>query len=114
MQSSGWVTATVALNGTTSGATDLGGYYSHLIVLVPAVDSCTVTVTLSDDNSTFYPLHVLDADATGSLIQVSATLTTGTAALILPIGGCQYFKVVCSNAQTSLARSFKCKGFNGG
>ena len=114
MASSGWVTATVAASGTASGSVDLGGYYSHMLVIVPAVDSCTVTATLSNDNATWYPLHVLDADGTGSLIQVSAALTTGTAALILPIGGAQYIKVVCSNAQTTAARTFKCKGYNGG
>jgi len=109
MSVSSWKTATIALNGTTSGAVDLGGNYKELVVLIPALDSATVTVHVSEDNSTFFAVHDFDADATGSFAHATSADTAAKTA-IFHIGGVQFIKVVAGAAQTSLARTFRVRG----
>jgi len=104
-----WKTVTVAKSGTTSGSVDLGADYKEVLVLFPALDSATVSVTISNDNSTFFAISALDADATGSFAHAT-TAGTSAGAVVFKIGGCRYIKVVCGAAQTTAARTFYVRG----
>lgn len=105
-----WNTATVAKNGTTSGAVDLGADYKDVLVIIPALDSATVTVHISNDNSTFYPMYILDDDATGSFAHATSAITTAVQSVIFHIGAVRWVKVVCSASQTTAARTFYVRG----
>lgn len=104
-----WRTVTVAQNGTTSDAVDLLGAYKKLLVLIPALDSATVNVSVSNDNSTFFPLNALDDDATGSFLHAHSASTTAMA-VFYEIGGCQFIKIICGASQTSADRTFYVRG----
>lgn len=104
-----WKTVTVAQNGTTSSAVDLEGAFRDLMVLIPALDSATVNISVSKDNSTFYPLNALDDDATGSFLHAHSASTTAMA-VFFKIGGCQFIKVVCGASQSSADRTFYVRG----
>lgn len=105
-----WLTATVAQNATTSGEVDLGNIYRRLVVLIPTLDSSTVTVHISDESSgTFYPVNAFDADTTGDFAHATSA-GTAAKAVVFRIGGAQYIKVVCGSSQSSSARTFLLRG----
>lgn len=113
---SGWKTALIDIDvdDVLSAEVNLGAPYEYLMVLIPTITSSTVTVTVSNaSGGTFYPVYVLDADATGDLAQI--TSATGTShALVFQIGGVQYIKILCDTSQTSTDKSFTVRGFNRG
>jgi hypothetical protein len=89
---------------------DLGADFEEVLVLMPAITSSTITIHVSNvSGGTFYPMHQLDADATGSY--ASAT-TAGTAAkaVIFPCGA-QYIKISAGSSQAA-DRTFYVRGLS--
>ncbi len=96
-----WKTATIALNGTVSGAVDLGRDYESLDIVIPTQDSANISLQVSKDNSTFQAL--------GLSTNVFAA-GTGAVSTTLNLYGWQYIKVVSSATQTA-ARSYLVRGY---
>lgn len=104
-----WKTATVAKDGTESGEVDLGRDFEKVLVIIPTIDSATVTVEIvKDEGGTAYDMNQLDADATGSFASAT-TAGTGGIACIFPCGA-QFIKILCGAAQTTAARTFYVRG----
>ena len=93
-------TCVIAASGTTSAAADLGQQADWMAVTIPTIDSATLSLQVSDDNSTFVAL--------GSSVNVVA----GTGAFVdwWNVGGHRYIKIVSSATQTA-ACTFKVQGF---
>jgi hypothetical protein len=97
----GWKTATIALNGTTSGEVDLGApSWDYLQVIIPTIDSGTIKVQVSDVAGGTY--QDLGDD-------VTTNTTTGGYSTVFRLGGWQHVKIVTSSTQTA-AREFKIRG----
>jgi len=90
---------------------DLGALFEELLVLVPTITSSTVGVNVSEAASgTYYPLYILDDDATGDFLSAS-TAGTATKALLFRIGGVQFIKITCGSGQAA-DRTFRVRGLN--
>ncbi len=93
------VTAAIALNGTTSAAADLGEKADWVAIKIPTIDSATLSLQVSDDNSTFTTL--------GS--SVNTVAGTGAYVDLWGVGGHRYVKIVSSATQTA-SRTFTLQG----
>lgn len=97
-----------------SAVCDLGGAYEFVTVICPIMDSGDVTIYIQKTVAiTEIPalMHVLDYDATGSLVQTSATVSTAAIALTFAIGGAQYFRLRTSGDQDQNI-TYYARGFN--
>ena len=109
-----WKTALIDISESTtlSAEVDLGSEFEDLLVLVPTITSSTVTVHVAKESGgTFYPLHILDDDATGSFASASTAATTSIA-LLFKIGGIRYIKIACGSAQETTDKTFYVRGIN--
>lgn len=108
-----WKTALLSYGTDTknSAEVDLEGSYANLMVIIPELNSASkVTVHISDaSGGTFYPLYMFDTAAVGDFAQSTDDLTTAKA-ISFKIGGAQYIKVVCEDAQGADI-SFQVKGY---
>jgi hypothetical protein len=97
---------TVVLVGTdnvsTTTAIDLGKAFQDLNVVLPTITSCNITITMSTDNTTYYPIG-----ASGTLIANSTGgfLSTST------ISGARWVKLSFSENQTA-SRTLLVRGWN--
>ena len=102
MITSTWLDAVLTFGTDTkvTAEVDLQGSYENLTVIIPTLNSASkVTVHISDaSGGTFYPLHMFDTNAVGDFAQSTDDLTTAKA-ITFKIGGAQYIKVVCEDAQ---------------
>ncbi len=90
---------------------DLVNDYEFVTVLIPTIDSSTVTVHVSNEKGgTFYPVHALDDDATGSFASATTAAVTSIA-VTFRIGGAQYIKVAFGSGQSADV-NLLVKGFN--
>lgn len=107
-----WESAVVAKNGTLSAEADLGASYKYVTVLIPTIDSATVSVQgLKASGGTAYPIHDWrDADADGTVLQATTAGTGGVAVTFKC--GFQFVKVLCGAKQTTAAVTFYLRGFN--
>ena len=107
-----WQTATIAKNGTTSGAVDLGKPFRSLLIYTPTIDSATLTLTTAmTADGTFQTLSVIstnDADDDA----ITATAGTGAINITVPFFGWQHFKIVAGAAQTTAAVTFYVAGYD--
>ena len=114
MLTSEWKSAviTYATDDDLTAEVDLGDNYEFLTVLIPTINSATVSIHVSDTTGgTFYPVHDwLDNDADNTVL-VATTDGTGGISATFRIGGVQYIKVATSAAQ-SANRTFKVRGFS--
>ena len=95
-----WQTGTIANNGTSTGEIDLQNNCELMQVILPALTSGTIKVTVSDTTGgTFQDL--------GSGVTTPAT--TGAYSTMFRIGGYRYVKVVSGTSQGA-ARSIKVRG----
>jgi len=109
---SDWKAATVAKTRTSSPAVDMEASYKSLALIIPTIDSATVTLTVSDKyDGTFYPIYSISVND-GDDDPLITTEGTGATATVFPVFGYQFFKVVCGAAQTSAAVTFYARGFN--
>lgn len=90
---------------------DLQGNYEFLTVILPSLDSSTVTVHISKEHGgTFVPVHYFDSDETGSFAHATSA-TTGSIAVTFRIGGVQYVKIAFGTGQ-SADETIWVRGFN--
>ena len=90
---------------------DLGGEFQDLLVIVPTITSSTIGVNVAKDSGgTFYPLYILDDDATGSFLSATSA-GTATLAVIFHIGGIRFIKITAGSAQAA-DRDFLVRGIN--
>jgi hypothetical protein len=93
----------VPISGTT-GSVDLGDYDVYGL-MVPTLDSTTLTLKVSHDNVTFVGLK--DGGGTATMFH-----SAGTGAFAFDtrdmagVAGYRYLQVVCGSAQNSAARTF--------
>lgn len=112
LRTSEWKTITVAKDGTTSGEVDLGASYRSLQLVIPTIDSSTVTVSVSTSTGgTFQALSYISLND-GDDDPAIASASTGGITIVFPVFGFQFFKVVCGSAQTTTGRTFYARGFN--
>lgn len=112
LRTSEWQTITVAQSGTTSSEVDLGAAYRSLALVIPTIDSSTVTVSVSTaTGGTFQSLSYISMND-GDDDPAIASASTGAITVVFPVFGFQFFKVVCGSAQTSAGRTFYARGFN--
>lgn len=105
-----WESAVVAKNGTLSTEVDLGANYKYVTVLIPTIDSATVSVQgLKTSGGTAYPIHDWK-DADGTVLQATTAGTGGIAVTFKC--GFQFIKLLCGAAQTTAAVTFYARGFN--
>ena len=95
-----WQTASIAINEATSDAVDLGRDYEYLQVILPALTSGTVKVTVCDTSGGTY-------QDLGS--SITTATTTGPYSTVFKLGGWQFIKIVTSVNQGA-ARSIKVRG----
>ena len=96
-----WKTGTIANGAATTGEIDLDRSFEFLNVILPALTSGTVKITVSDTpGGTFQDL--------GS--SVTTDSTTGGYSTTFRLGGYQFIKVVTS-ANQGAERSIKVRGF---
>lgn len=94
-----WLTDALS-NASETGEIDLGYNYEKVLVMVPAISSGTITVHISNTSvGTFYPMYILNGDATGDFAHAT-TAQTNTKAVVFNIGGARYIKVVFGASQT--------------
>ena len=105
-----WKSAVIAKNGTLSAEVDLGRDYKKILVLLPVIDSATISPQISTaSGGTFYPVHIVDADATGSFLHAT-TAGVGSVSVIFNIGGAQFVKFLAGAAQTTAAVTLYVRG----
>jgi len=96
-----WQAVTVAQNGTTSAEVNLGGDCDFVQIIIPTLNSCTVSLQVArDSGGTFYTLG--SSQTTGS--------GTHNYATVFNLGGYQFIKIVCSATQTTAIRTFYVRG----
>ena len=112
MEGLAWKTATIAHNGTVSGAVDLGKPFKSLAVFVPTIDNATVAVhTAMTADGTYQGLNVISTnDADDDPILCSAS--TGAINVTVPFFGWQHLKFVAGAAQATAARTIYVAGFD--
>ena len=112
LRTSGWMSAVVADEGTTSAAVDLGAPYRSLAIDIPTIDSSTVTVqvamTAGDTYKTLYVISLNDGDDDNAI----TTAGTGGIMVVFPVFGFQYLKILCGTTQSTSAVTFYVRGFN--
>ena len=82
------------------------------MVLIPTITSSTVSISMSRTaGGTYYPLYILDDDATGNFASATSAATT-TMAISFETGGAQYIKILCGSAQTTTDKTFYVMGYN--
>ncbi len=95
-----WQSVAVAISGTTSAEIDLGGVADTMQIIIPTIDSGTVSLQVAmTTGGTFYTLGSSQTTASG----------TGNYATELKVGGYRFVKIVCSATQTA-ARTFYVRG----
>ena len=108
-----WKTAILAFatDDDLTPAVDLGGEFQDLLVVIPTITSSTVTVHMSNLlDGTYYPLYILDDDATGSFASAT-TQENVPKAVIFHIGCIRFIKIACGSAQGA-NREFQIRGIN--
>jgi len=98
----GWKTATIADEGTDSGETDLGHDYDFLDIIIPTIDSASLTLKVANVAGGTY-------QTLGDGIKTAAT--TGGYSDTFKLGGWQHIKVISSPKQSTSAVSFKVRGW---
>lgn len=105
-------TITIAKDGTTSSEVDLGMPYRSLALVIPTIDSSTVTVHVSmTSGGTFQALSYISLND-GDDDPAITSAATGAITVVFPVFGFQFFKVVCGSQQTTAAVTFYARGFN--
>ena len=97
------VSSTIA-SGTSTSDIDLGAVCSKVLVMVPTITSGTITVHVSDSDSTsgtYYPLYALDGNSAADFARVT-TSEDATKGVVFDIGASRYIKVVFTGTQTAL------------
>jgi hypothetical protein len=80
---------------------DLGGEFQDLLVLIPLITSSTTTVHVAKESGgTFYPLYILDDDATGCFASATTKAVTSQA-IIFHIGGIRFIKIAGGDVQAA-------------
>jgi hypothetical protein len=105
-----WKTATVDSGGTLSDEVDLGATFQSVQVMIPAIDSATVSIQSSPSSGgTFATNKVLGHETTGT-VALATTAATGSITVIFDNVYAQFIKVLCGAAQNGGARSFTVRG----
>ncbi len=101
----------VSVDADLSEEVDLGAPFEDLVVLIPTIKSATVTVHVAKEKGgTYYPLHILDDDATGSFVSANTAATTSNC-IIFRIGGFQFVKIALGATQDN-DTTFVIRGLN--
>jgi hypothetical protein len=126
MKCSSWKTATIDIDRATefdgddvdqySSLVDLGENYEFLTVIFDsAITSSVITPYVQKTASIAevpVPVHMLDADATGSFAHATTAGTTQLA-ITFRIGACQYVRLRAGSNQSD-DETFSIRGFNRG
>jgi len=107
-----WHTATIADEGTTSGAVDLGKPFGSLLIMVPTIDSSTVLIhTAMTAGGTYQALSAISGNDQDD-DPITASASTGAINITVPCFGWQHLKIVCGTTQTTAATTWYVAGFD--
>jgi len=107
-----WKSTIMADNGTLSAEVNLGKPYKKVMLIGPAIVSGTLSINIAmTAGGTYYPIHILDDDATGSFLSATTAATTSIA-IEFPVGAAQFVKVLSSVSQTGGPLTFYVRGIN--
>jgi len=98
------IVSSTITSGTSTSDIDLGAVCSKVLVMVPTIGSGTITVHVSDSDSTsgtYYPLYALDGNSAADFARIT-TAQTNTKGVVFDIGASRYIKVVFGATQTAL------------
>ncbi|MDP1614523.1 MAG: hypothetical protein Q8L68_01865 [Methylococcales bacterium] len=114
MKFGNWESAVVAKDdaGKLSGAVDLGRPYGSLAVIIPTIDSASVTIHVSDTSDGTYRAIYYISTNDGDDDAAITTAGTGGITVVFPFFGFQHLKIVVGATQTTAAVTFKVRGFN--
>jgi len=104
------VVSSTITSGTSTSDIDLGAVCSRVLVMNPAITSGTITVHVSDSDSTsgtYYPLYHTKGEATGDS-ETATTAAETSKGVVFDIGAARYIKVVFGASQT--AKTVKVRG----
>ena len=105
-----WLAATIAIDGTSSDAVDLGRDYETLLIYLPTLVSGTVKVQVAEKlGGTYADVYITEV-STGAPVQQISAATTGDFVWVASIGGYRYIKIVSSATQTITARLIRVCG----
>jgi len=105
-----WQTVTIAKDGTTSGAVDLGKPFKSLLIFVPTITEGTLTITTAmTADGTYQTLNVI---STNDADDDAITLSSGTGGInvTVPFFGWQHLKLV--GAEQAAARTLYVAGYD--
>jgi hypothetical protein len=108
-----WKTVQIDISDSDvlSDECDLGGEFQDLLVIIPTITSSTIGVNVAKESGgTFYPLHILDDDATGSFLSATTAAVTSLA-IIFHVGAARFIKITAGSAQAA-DRDFLVRGIN--
>ena len=90
-------TATIASAGTSSNEVDLGGYYTRVMLEIPAVANATRILVASDTGGTYRNLFtgLADNDTSDSVFDIASTISN--CFIAIPAPG-RYLKVEATTA----------------
>jgi len=106
-----WVSCVVNVSSsnTLSEEADLGRTYQSMMAVLPTLTATAVAVKVAmNSGGTYYSLYTTNIDGSPETVSTDENVTTGFA-WDVPIGGFQYVKLLCSNAQAA-NRTFYLKG----
>lgn len=113
IRASDWKTCTIAQSGQLSTVCDLGRPYEYAVIQVPTLDTSTLVVRASREvDGTGIGLYITH-DQTAVPVALNVTSGTGNFMWIIPLMGIQYLWFYAASAQSTAARTFYVRGFNG-
>jgi len=101
---SDWQYATINLGATTGAAVDLGKPYPYMRAIIPTMDSCYLTIQVSETlTGTYYTLGDSQTTSTGTFNYADT----------FKIGGYRYVRFVASAAQSTAEVAIRVSGVGG-
>ena len=98
--------------GTTSNAVDLGRWFEYIQLVIPTLDSATLTIQGAPTlGGTYANIEVENPLAAGHFT-LATSAGVGGITVTGKLGGWRYVKLVANNAQTTAARNILVRGAN--
>ena len=99
-----WMNASISAGATDTGEIDLGGLYDYLVLLIPGMDTCKLSLKVAEKTT----------EQGGSYYELGQDVKTDEESFnradVWRLGGFRHIKIVASKAQ-SAARTIRIRGW---